>query len=98
MAIKGAHVTFAATPTSLTSVLLGGRPGPSLAVRQLDVQASPANNDNMFIGGSDVSSTAAWAVLVPGKAWGTEEDLHTVGDAAYLHGTEGESAHVIWVE
>lgn len=98
MALNGTVVTFAATPTSLLTAMLKGRPGPTLTVKQLDVLAGPSNEDNVHIGGSDVASTTAWAVLIPGKSWSLEEDIYTVGADIYIHGTEAEVAHLIWVE
>lgn len=96
MAISGAQITFTATPTQLSSIV-------PVTVRQLDIQSSPDNNDNVYFGGSDLSvadGTGIWGALLPGKAWGADSDSSgevRVGPDVYVHGTEGESVLIMWV-
>lgn len=85
MAIRGYSLTIGAEPTALATVV-----DPTF--KQLDIQASPDNGDNVYLCDSEGNS---WGVLLPGKSWGTKEA--SIGGDVYISGTEGEAAYLIWV-
>lgn len=86
MAIRGYTLELGAEPTRLATVV-------DPVFRQLDIQASPDNSDNVYLCDSEGN---AWGALLPGKSWGTKDG--SIGGDAYVTGTQGEVAYLLWVD
>jgi hypothetical protein len=87
MAIFGVELTMTGDPMKVSDYV-------PASIDQLDIQASPDNNDNVVLCDS---TGAVFGTLVPGKAWGAKGSAITLGEDLYVQGTNGELANIIWV-
>jgi hypothetical protein len=92
MAIRGYDLEIGGDATQVSTLVR--------AFKQLDIQASPDNSDNVYLCDADGNY---WGALLPGKSWGAkahggDQSAEEVGDDFYLSGTQGEFVHLVWVD
>jgi hypothetical protein len=92
--ISGTLITVGGSAFNLADYIPGG-------FKQIDILAGAGNGGSVYIGDSTVAADKAFAVLPPGKAWGTKSqsgESVVMGDL-YVHGDNaGDYVHVIYVQ